>query len=806
MFKNYLKVASRNLFRHKGQAFINLFGLAIGMTCGILIFLYIQDELSYDRYPKDAGRIYRLALEAQTTDRGELRTARTPPPWASTLAAEYPEVESFVRIKSPLVSWLVAYERGEKRFHEKGFYFADPAVFDVFSFKMIRGNPETALIEPRTAVLTESAARKYFGDEDPMDKVLRLDNTYDFRITGIMQDAPRTSHMTFDILASFESLRVLPIYNGTDYLNMRRSGLFPDVYTYLRLKKGFAPGDFEKKMPDFLNKYLGGQIAQLGLKMRPFLQPLTKIHLRSNLEAELKSNSSITYIYVFSAIAVFILLIACINFMNLATARSAGRAQEVGMRKVVGAHRTQLVFQFLGETLFLSVLALGLALLFTTALLPVFNGLSGKTLSLNFARGWIAPVLVVVTLFVGLVAGSYPALFLSSLRPANMIKGSLRSSRTNAALRKILVVFQFAVSIVFIIGTAVVYRQLSFLQKKPLGFEKENVVVLPLGDPEARKIYLSFKDLIRQSPDVVAVTGAISLPGGLSNIALVRAEGAAPGAQTTMEALIVDHDFVQALGLDMAAGRNFSRDHPTDTLQAFILNETAVRLFGWEGKALDKQISLGNLNGRVIGVVKDFHFKSLHNRVDPLFLHLAPDPDSIHYLAVKIKPGTTGRALKFIEENWRRIYPRDPFIYSFLKDDFDGLYGGEDRRGRIFLAFSALTILIACLGLLGLASFTAEQRDKEIGIRKVLGASVPNLIRILTSEFVVLVALANLAAWPVAYLVMRGWLGNFAYRVGVGLGIFLAAAVSAVVIALATISYQAARAAVANPINAIRRE
>ena len=808
LFKNYVKVAVRNLARDKGQAFINLFGLAVGMTCCILIFLYIQDELSYDRYPDKAGQTYRLALEAQTPDRGVINTARTPPPWAPALAKEFPEVESTVRIKTPLVSWNVGYIAGEKRFHEKGFYFADPSVFDVFSFKLVKGDPNTALKDPRTLVMTETAARKYFGDADPIGKTIRVDNTYDFRVTGVMQDVPRNSHITFDILASFESLNVLPIYvQGARYDSFQATGLFPDVYTYLRLQKGYSPSAFEKKMPDFLRKYVGGQIAQFRIQMRPFLQPLTRIHLHSNLDAEMKANSNVSYIYIFSAIAAFVLLIACINFMNLATARSAGRAQEVGLRKVVGAYRGQLVQQFLGETLFLSGLALALALLFTSLLLRVFNNLSGKKLSLMLAAGWGIPIMIGLTVLVGLIAGSYPAFFLSAFRPANVLKGSLKSSQGSALFRRVLVVFQFAVSIVFMIGTGLVYRQLDYIQNKPLGFDKENVVVLPLGDPRARVVYQSFKDRVLQSPDVVAVAGVSDLPGGLTNIAFVRPEGAAPGEQVTMEAVFVDHDFIKALGIELAAGRNFSRDFPTDTLQAFILNETAVKLLGWEAKPIDRQISLGNLNGRVIGVVKDFHLKSLHNRIGAVFLHLPPQtPDPLHYLAVKIRPGSSGRTLKFIEEKWREVYPQDPFIYSFLKDDFDGLYRTEQRRGGIFLAFSVLTILIACLGLLGLASFTAEQRNKEIGIRKVLGASVPTLVRLLSKEFVQLVLLANLAAWPIAYFAMRGWLRNFAYRVSIGWGIFFAAAISAVAIALLTVSYQAVKAALANPIDAIHRE
>ena len=806
MFKNYLKVAARNLVRHKGYSFINLFGLAVGLTCCILIFLYVQDEFRYDRYPEKAGRIYRLALEAQTPGRGLITSARTPPPWAPVLAKDFPEVESYVRFKTPLVSWLIGYDARDRRFNEKGFYFADPSIFEFFSLRLIRGNPDTALKEPRSIVLTETAARKYFGDEDPIDKILRVDNTYDFRVTGIMQDVPRNSHIMFDILASFETLNVLPLYGGVQYgTNIQRFGLTPDVYTYLRLRKGYPPAEFEKKMPEFLNKYVGGQIAQLRIQMKAFLQPLTKIHLYSNLDAEVGANGSISYIYIFSAIAAFVLLIACINFMNLATARSAGRAQEVGLRKVVGAARNQLVKQFIGETMFLSILAMGLAVVLSILLLPVFRILSGKPLSLTLSSGWAAPALVIVTLLVGLISGSYPAFFLSAFQPAKVLRGSIKSGGVNAFLRKALVVFQFSISIIFMIGTGVVRSQLKYIQTKPLGFDKNNVVVIPLGDPRARVVYRTFKELILQSPDVLAVAASSELPGGLANIAFLRPEGAGPGEQVTMDFLFVDHDIVQALGLTLVSGRNFSLSFPTDTLQAFIINESAAKLLGWD-KPLDKQLGLGPLNGRVIGVVRDFHFKSLHQRVGPMFLHIAPTPDPLTHVAVKLRPGNIPRALAFLEEKWRRVYPLDPFAYTFLKDDYDGQYRAEQMRGRIFLAFSVLTILIACLGLFGLASFTAEQRTKEIGIRKVLGASVPSLARLLATEFVKLVLLANLAAWPVAYFAMRGWLRNFAYRTSVSPVMFLAVTLLAVVIALLTVSYQAIRAALANPVDAIHME
>lgn len=806
MFKNYLKTAFRNLSRYRGYSFINLLGLAIGMACCFVIMLYIQDEFSYDRYPEQNDRIYRLVLDIQTPDRGDMHIARTPPPWAPSLADDYPEVENYVRIKTPLVSWLVSYPPREKIFHEKGFYFADESIFDFFSFRLLAGDPATALKEPNTLVLTESAARRYFGDEDPMGKSMRLDNAYDFLVTGVMQDVPRNSHITFDILASFSTLSAVPIYGDVRYATWR-NGFGPDLYTYLKLQEGYFPEELEKKMPEFLDRYIGRVLERLNLKFSPQLQALTEIHLHSNLEAEIKANSDIRYIYIFSAIALFVMLIACINFMNLSTARSASRAQEVGMRKVIGAQKKQLILQFFGESIFMAFLALVVALLLLLLLLPLFNSLAGKNLTLSVGNPVIVLLILVITAVVGFLSGSYPALFLSSFQPVAVFRGSLKAGRANVRLRKFLVVFQFTLSIIFIIGTVLVYMQLHFVRNKELGFDKEQVVVLPLGDPRARQIYRTFKDRVLQSPDVLAVSGTSSVPGGLIGFALMLPEGASAGEEVTIESFMVDEDFISVMGIDVVAGRSFSREYATDTMEAFILNEAGAKYLGWENLALDKQVSLGNFKrGRVIGVVRDFHTKSLHQRIEPLLLHIAPDPDAFLQLVVRIAPGNYERTLKSLEEAWEQVYPLDPFIYSFLDDDFDSLYRTEKQRGRIFLVFSLLAVFIACLGLLGLASFTAEQKTKEIGIRKVLGASTFSIVVLLSWAFLKLVLLANIIAWPLAYFFMLQWLTNFAYRIKINPGIFALAGFLALLIALATVSFQAVKSALADPAASIRTE
>lgn len=628
MFKNYIKTAIRNLKRYKGHSFINLMGLAIGISCCIIILIYVQDEFSYDRHTENYDQIYRITLQVQTPDRGEINTARTPPPWAPSLLEEFPEVENYVRFKTPLVSWLVSREETDQRFNEKGFYFADETVFDFFGFELLFGNPQTALVDPRSIVLTESTANKYFGNEDPMGQVLRLDNAYDFLITGVMRDVPMNSHFSFDILASFSTLSVIPIYGGVEYASWR-NGLAPDLYTYLMLQKGVLPLVLEDKMPEFLQSHIGNILNQLNIQISPRLQPLSEIHLRSNLDAEIRANSDIRYIYIFSAIAIFVLIIACINFMNLATARSASRAQEVGMRKVIGAERKQIIVQFLGEALFLGFLALILSIILIFIFLPLFNSISGKSLSSNFWNPWIILGLAGITAFVGLVSGSYPALFLSSFHPAAVFRGALKAGKANVRLRKFLVVFQFTLSIVFIIGTGIVSSQLRFIKNKHLGFDKEQVVVLPMGDPRARQIYLTFKERALQNPNILAVSGTNSVPGGLINVLLMLPDNTQPGEEVTMEQFFVDHDFVDAMGLELTEGRTFSLDFPTDTMEAFILNEAAVKHLGWEGDALDKRIVLQNFkDGRVIGVVRDFHARSLHQSIEPLLLHIAPNPDA----------------------------------------------------------------------------------------------------------------------------------------------------------------------------------
>ncbi len=685
-------------------------------------------------------------------------------------------------------------------------------MFDVFNIDLIRGNSDQALVTPNSAVVTEAMAKKYFGDANPIGKIIRADNAYDFKITGTMQAIPRNSHIKCDIIASFATLTVPANENG-DYIyganlsEFRFFGLNPQLYTYLLLAEDYPANEFEKILPSFIDKYLGEQIRNLGIELHPYLQPLTSIHLHSKLDAEMSANSDIDYVYIFSAISLFILILACINYMNLATARSANRAKEVGLRKVVGCDRFQLIKQFLSESVFLSILAFLLALILVKLLLPVFNTLAGKNLVLAFNNSQFIFGIVGIILFVGIIAGSYPAFFLSSFKPVTVLKSSLKAGAANSALRKILVVAQFTISIIFIIGTVVVYTQLDYIQNKRLGFNKEQVVVFPMSDPPLRFEYQSFKNEILSSPDVLAVSASSSIPGGLIDIMLLQVEGQPEGENVTMEHLMVDHDFIKTLGIELTEGRDFSVEFPTDTMTAFIINETAAKQLGWQGSPLDKRIEIGNWKrGRVIGLIKDFHVKSLYQNIEPLLLHITPTADAYLHLSARISPDNIPRTIAFMESKWRQVYPNHPYEYSFLDEDFDSLYRTEELRGKIFIVFSILAIFIACLGLFGLASFTAEQRTKEIGIRKVLGASVSGLVGLLTKEFIKLVLVSNLIAWPIAYYAMNQWLQNFAYRTNLRFDSFVWAGVIALIIAILTVSYQAVKAALTNPVESLQYE
>ncbi len=806
MLTNYLKITLRNLRRNKAYSFINIAGLAIGMACCILILLFVQDELSYDRFHKNKENLYRIQMAWHNQQTGATsEMAINPYRLAEALRTDFSELPQVVRLY-PQGRTLI--RRGEKRFNENGFYFVDPNVFEVFSLQLLEGDPATALREPYTAVITKEIARKYFGDENPIGQSLTYDND-ELKITGIMAELPRNSHFHCDFLAS------MAVANQEFSRIVLENWGEMTVFTYVLLPANMSPAELEGRFDAFVKKHIPDWATAVSLN----LMPLTDIHLHSHTSGELEAGGNIIYVYAFTAIAFFILLIACINFMNLATARSAKRAREVGMRKVLGAVRAQLRRQFLGESMFFALIALLLALLIVQLMLPAFNGFVERELALDLTQNWVMLAsLLAIALFVGLVAGSYPAFVLSTFEPVQVMKGAAGKNSRGAILRKTLVTLQFAISIFLIVVTAIVYRQLQYVRDIKLGFNKEHVVAISnLPSSIMGEHFDQFRSALLQNSGVVMVSASSRVPPGRlgSNLG-TRPEGVPEDQRRGMQTVWTDFDFIELLGLELAAGRSFSRSFATDATSAFILNEAAVKAIGWTPEsAIGKSFGSSEIvdwdqgqwierNGQVIGVLKDFHFESLHDEIVPTVYFVAP------YMAwnavVRIRPENIASTMKFLESKWEEFNPGQPFEYRFLDEAFDALYRTEKRQSEIFGTFAMLAILVACLGLVGLASFAAEQRTKEIGIRKVLGASVPGIVNLLSREFLKLVLLANLIAWPVAYFIMKKWLEDFAYRIDINALPFLVGAVVALLIALLTVSFQTIKAALANPVEALRYE
>lgn len=807
MFKNYIKTALRNLFKHKGYSLINIAGLAIGMTSCLLILLYVQHELGYDSFNEKADRIYRVAGSYRYGGR-DFEDAASPAPMAGVMVKDYPEVIDAVRFFK-YGNFIAQYK--DNSFKERRVFYADTSFFNIFSVPLLIGNPETALASPNKLVLSQNTVKKYFGEEDPIGKTLKINNEKDYEVTGVFQEIPDNSHFHFDMLISLSSHPV-----DKDQLWVGQY-----LQTYILLHEKADHQGLEAKFPEMIKKYMAPQLeAFLGISVEKlaaegefrvdmYLQPLRKIHLHSDLRAEMEPTSDIKYVYIFSAIALFILMIAAINFINLSTARSAGRAREVGIRKVLGSYRKQLIGQFLTESMVLSLVSMTIAILLFWLALPIFNSLSGKVLSLSdLGRGPMLFALVLVTLLTGILAGSYPAFFISAFRPANVLKGQMKSGAKARLVRRGLVVFQFMASIVLIIGTFIVYNQLNYIQDKKLGFNKEQVLILENTYLLKQQIE-TFKNEILSYPQIInaTISGSLPVPSDF-NITAVFPEGETDNKKSTsMQVWAVDHDYVETLGMDIVEGRDFSREFSTDA-SAVIINQEVGRQFGWE-KPLGKRLAtIVSLQGdskllTVIGVVEDFHFRSLRNNIGPLIMLLSPSPNRISF---RMKTDDFSGTIGLIRKKWREFLPNQPFEYSFLDEQFDSMYRAERRIGEIFGIFAALAVFIGCLGLFGLAAFTAEQRTKEIGIRKILGATAPKIIRLLVKEFVILISVANAVAWPIAYLVMKGWLKDFAYQTPVQIWLFLSAGFFTLLIALITVSYQAVKAALANPIESLRYE
>ncbi len=788
MIQNYAIIAARNFRKHKAYSLINVAGLAIGVAVSLFIFLWIRDELSFDRFHAGARDIYRLTEEQKGADGSVFPVAVTPELLGPGLKADFPEVVEFARYR-PVGRNLVSF--GEKQFYETGIAFVDPAFLGIFSFPLLKGDPATALDGPTSLIITETVARKYFGREDPMGQTLRLADAFDFKVTGVARDVPRNSHFQLSFLANFDVVIKQLGYGGGWWNN--------NFYTYVRLAPKTDPAKIAPAVYNYLKKIRPATTTFIKL------QPLLDIRLRSSYAIDIggASQAKAQYVRIFGAVAFLVLLIACINYMNLATARSGLRSREVGVRKVVGAGRPEIIRQFFGESLLFAAVSGLVAAGLVRLLLPQFNALTGKAVPpAELAAAPIIVFLIGTALFAGVLSGIYPALFLSSFRPASIFRGGSMTGTRSALFRKSLVVVQFALSTVFIAGTLVVASQIRYMRTKDLGYKGDSVVHFRLrGDLQNN--YQAFKDELSRTAGILGVTSSSDIPTyTVHSTTAFSWEGKAPGDYLLIHQFSVDYDYFETLGMEMAAGRSFSRDFPADK-NAFIVNETAARRMGFSDP-IGKWVNLYNRKGPIVGVVKDFNFKSLHAAVEPLVLRVEPERDN--YVLVKMRFEGLAPGLETIRRLHAKYNPRYPFEYEFLDDSLGELYRSDRRFGAIVTVFTGLAIFISALGLFGLASFLIERRTKEIGIRKILGADMGRIVVLLSKDFLQWVALANLIAVPVAYFAMRQWLRSFAFRTGISVWVFAAAGGLAITIAMLTISAHCVRAAASNPAESLRYE
>lgn len=803
MLKYYYKIAVRNLWRNKGFSAITIFGLAIGLATCLLITLFVTDELRYEHFNPKADRVYRI--NADFLVNGSVFKERySPAMFGEVLTKDYPGIEKYARF---LQENDILVQKGEETLLENNVCFADSTVFDIFGLQMIAGNPATALRDPFSMVISESMARKYFNSTDIVGKTLHTDNVKNYTITGVIKDVPPQSHLHFNFIRAMSEVD-----------ESRRAEWMTDNFvTYVLLRPGTTQAQLDgylqqatrRYMEDELKKMTGSTIADLEKKNEHFRYksiPLKKIHLYSDLSNEAEASGNIQYIYIFIITAVIILLIACVNFMNLSTARSAGRAKEVGLRKVMGSPRSNLIIQFLAESVITSCCAMLIAIMLAVLLIPYLNDLSGK--SLNFTRAsltWTIPLLLLIVVVVGLMAGSYPAFFLSSFEPVKVLKGKLSSGFKGSWLRNSLVIFQFATAILLIVGTLVIYNQLSYIHNKQLGYNRQQVIVIE--NTQSLWVHAKgFKEDVLKIRGVTAGTMTASLPTSINMSTNIFSKDAArsPGQVMGLTEWYVDADYIPTLGMQMASGRNFSPDMPTDTAGSLIINETAARLLGYTDIS-DKHLYSGNQRRKIIGIVKDFNAGSLRSRIPPAVFTLGEFRAN---MAFRINTDNIQQIIKRIGELYhaRPQMQGQPFQYSFLDDNFNRLYQAEERTGKLFISFAILAILIASLGVLGLITYAAEQRTKEIGIRKVLGASVSGIVVMLSANFLKLIALAALIAVPLAWLLMNRWLQNYAYRINIDWTLFAGAIILMAIITMLTVSFKAIKAALVNPIKSLRSE
>ncbi len=793
---NYLKVTLRKIRRNKAYSVINIVGLATGIACCLFILLYVLFELSFDNFHKDVDRIYIVGQDRRSEAGRELIGGNFPL-LAPTLKERYPHVEAAGRFNQ---GWIVQVKYKDKIFKEESLWDADPGLFEVLSTPFIQGDPKTALERPNTAVMTEFYAEKYFGDQDPLGKTIMIGEK-EYEITGIVQDPPANTDFVYKIIKSWKTIEM----EDEGHWRTWDPGMGATA-CLIKLREGVDKGDFEEQIQKIPYEFCGEDLKKNGLDYKFFLLSLKKQHRVILSGGQIKSSPSLIYVYIFSAVGLLILLIACMNYMNLATARSANRAAEVGMRKVVGANRRQIIRQFLGESLLIVSIALVIAIALLQIFLPQFNKLAFTPFtSQSLLHPGIVIGMILLLLFVSLVAGSYPAFVLSGFKPISVLRGTLKSGAKGAVMRKVLVVGQFSISIALIICTLIIYRQVLYMKNQPLGFDREQKLVITLkGWEMITEKYETVKNEFLQHPAVLNATASSGVPGSMINRTWVFPFGEQNTKGQAFRSLRCDHDFTEVYGLELVAGRPFDKKIKSDTYEAFIINESGVRAFGWNSpeEALGKE--LWDRRFPVIGVVKDYHWWGLQREIEPMIMRVVPD--LFRSVTLTVNTADMQSVLAFLEKKYAELFPGDLFEYFFVDTNFNIQYRAEERLGRIFQIFTILGICIACLGLLGLASFIAEQRTKEIGIRRVLGATVSQVIMLLSKEFTKWVLIANLIAWPLGYYATRKWLQNFAYRMTVGVEIFIFAAALALILALCTIGYQAIKAAVANPADSLRYE
>lgn len=790
MIKNLIKTATRHIVKHFGYSILNILGLTLGISSALFLVIYVSDEVSYDRYHEKADRIYRVSSKITEPD-DQFTWVVAQIPFGPQVVQDYPEVQSFVRfINMP----RAMYKYEDKEFNEENFYYVDSTLFDIFTYPVIKGDVRSAIREPNKIVLTERIAERYFGGTDPVGKTLTTGNTT-FEVTGVIKDVPFNSHFRFDAVASRNNL---PKQLGT-------WGNF-GVFTYLLFPENFDIKPFETKIQAMYDAYMKPIFEASKVKVEYILEPITKIHLYSTKAGEPEPTGSITYVYIFGIVALFLVLIAAMNYMNLSTARSAGRAREVGMRKVVGSHRGILILQFLAESTIFTVISLILSVIILMILLPKFNLLAGKSFNLSVLNSpSVLLTILGVILIVGFVGGSYPAFFLSRFSPVTVLKGEITQGSAGSLFRKILVVIQFTVSVVMIICTLVVFRQLNHLKTMDQGFNQKNVVGLQLNQGMAQK-YPVLKQALTDNPEIKFVAATDTPVGEGSGKLLFNVETDQGMTPRGVNFAVVDHDFTEALGITIVKGRDFQEDMPSDTLTGVVVNETFVKRMGW-AEPIGKRIEVGDQNtlrARVVGVMKDYHQTGMYNEIESLLL--AYRTSNLPVVYIKIADENIQQTLSFIEAKWKEIFPDQPYSYTFLSERFNRQFEADEKRGFIFTLFTILAILIACLGLFGLASYTVEQRTQEIGIRKVFGASESTILRLIAKDFLVLVLTGVVIAIPVAYYFMNNWLQNYVYKTRISAFLLIIAALLTLVITFITVSYKAYQAAIMNPANSIKTE